>query len=145
MTTCVHTDQAEEPVVLTLTVTLVVKRQGRSPWVSSGTPCWRPRSVHSASRRLQQQRQHSQYYRFTAVILVNPCQSAHPVENWRILSEQSFTPHVPLPMATSAFGLGRRRQRNPWWCYLYHLCTVRHHNQYNGCTYSKVMPDVALI
>jgi len=32
-----------------------------------------------------------------------------PVNNWRILLEQSFTACMPLLMATSTFALGRRR------------------------------------
>ena len=31
-----------------------------------------------------------------------------PVKNWKILLEQSFTGHITLLMASSAFGLGRR-------------------------------------
>jgi len=31
-----------------------------------------------------------------------------PVKKWWILLEQSFATHMPLPVATSAYGLGRR-------------------------------------
>jgi len=37
---------------------------------------------------------------------------------------QSFTAHMPLLMATSAFGLGRRCWSSPQQCYLHCLCTV---------------------
>jgi len=33
----------------------------------------------------------------------------------------SFTAHMPLLMATSAFRLGRRHWSSPQWCYLHHL------------------------
>jgi len=34
--------------------------------------------------------------------------------------EQSFTAHMVLLMASSTFGLGRRCQSSPQWCYLHH-------------------------
>ena len=43
--------------------------------------------------------------------------------NWRILLVQSFTAHMPLLTATSAFGLGRRCWSSPQQCYLHCLCT----------------------
>jgi len=46
---------------------------------------------------------------FAAIIQVNLRWPAPPVKNWRILLVQSFTAHMSLLMATSAFGLGRRR------------------------------------
>jgi len=46
---------------------------------------------------------------------------APTVKNWRILSVQSFTAHMPLLAATSAFGLGRRRWSSPQQCYLHCL------------------------
>jgi len=45
---------------------------------------------------------------FTAIILVDPSYPASPVKNWRTLLEQSFTAHLPLLMASSTFGVGRR-------------------------------------
>jgi len=39
----------------------------------------------------------------------NLCYLAPPAKNWRILLGQSFTARMRLLMATSAFGLGRRR------------------------------------
>ena len=53
------------------------------------------------------------------------CVSRHapPVKNWRILLVQSFTAHMPLLTATSAFGLGRRRWSFPQQRYLHCLCT----------------------
>jgi len=41
-----------------------------------------------------------------AIIQVNLHQPAPPVKNWRILLVQTFTAHMPLLTATSAFGLG---------------------------------------
>jgi len=38
--------------------------------------------------------------------------------------EQSFTAHMPLLTATSAFGLQRRHVISPQWCYLHRLCTI---------------------
>jgi len=37
-----------------------------------------------------------------------PALGGTPVKKWRILLEQRFTVHMPLLMATSTFGLGRR-------------------------------------
>jgi len=37
-----------------------------------------------------------------------PALAGTPVKNLRMLLEQSFTARMPLPMATSGFGLGRR-------------------------------------
>ena len=42
----------------------------------------------------------------------------------RILSVQSFTVHMPLLTAISAFGLGRRRWSSPQQCYLHCLRTL---------------------
>jgi len=54
------------------------------------------------------------------------CVSRHsPVNNWRILLEQSCTAHMSLLTATSAFGLGRRH-------YLHCLSTLQANPQY--CT-----------
>jgi len=39
-------------------------------------------------------------------------------KNWTISLKQSFTAHMPLMTATTAFRLGRRRQSPPQWCYL---------------------------
>ena len=48
-------------------------------------------------------------YQYQHILSLCMCTSpAPPVKNWRILSVQSFTAHVPLLKATSAFGLGRR-------------------------------------
>jgi len=38
----------------------------------------------------------------------HPVLAGTPVKNWRILLEQSFTARMPLLMAASIFGLGRR-------------------------------------
>ena len=38
--------------------------------------------------------------------------------------EQSFTVHMPLTKAASAFGLGRECKSSPQWCYLQRLCTI---------------------
>jgi len=43
-----------------------------------------------------------------AIIEVNLYYLTCPVNNWRILLEQSFTDCMILLMATSRFGLGRR-------------------------------------
>ena len=56
--------------------------------------------------------------RFYSNIPVNRRQPAPPVKKWRILVVQSFTAHMPLLTATSAFGLGRRRWSSPRQCYL---------------------------
>ena len=37
---------------------------------------------------------------------------------------QSFTVHMPLLVATSAFGLGRRRWSSPQQCYLHYVLTL---------------------
>ena len=59
------------------------------------------------------------------IIQVNLWQlTSHAAKNWRILLQQSFTVHMLLMMANSAFGLGRRRQSSPRWCYRYRLRTV---------------------
>ena len=51
------------------------------------------------------------------------CVSMYPkLKNWRILSEQSFTAHMPSKMATSALTLGRRH-------YLHHLCSTSEFTQ----------------
>ena len=47
---------------------------------------------------------HNNNHRFMAITQVNLQQSAPPVKNRRILQLQSFTAHMPLLMATSAFG-----------------------------------------
>jgi len=62
-------------------------------------------------------------HRFMAIMQVNLCQPASSVNNWRILLVQTFTPHLPLLMATSTFGLGRRRCSSLQQCYLYCLHT----------------------
>jgi len=49
---------------------------------------------------------------------------------------QSFTAHMPLPAATSAFGLGRRRWSSPQQCYLHCLRTV---SLMKLCSYSLPM------
>ena len=46
-------------------------------------------------------------HRFTAIIQVSVHYLAPPVKNSRILLLQSFTAHMPLLVATSAYGLGR--------------------------------------
>jgi len=51
-------------------------------------------------------------FTFMAIIEVNLLYQAPPVKNWMILLVQSFTAHMPLLMATSAFGLGRRHWRS---------------------------------
>jgi len=48
-----------------------------------------------------------------AIIQVNLHLPAPPAKNWRILLVRSFTAHMPLLMATSAFGLERRRWSSP--------------------------------
>jgi len=45
-----------------------------------------------------------------AIIHVNLCQPAPPVENWTILLMQSLTAHMPLLTVTIAFGLGKRQK-----------------------------------
>jgi len=62
--------------------------------------------------------------RFTAIAQDQPA-SAPPVKNWRILLEQTFTARMPLLMAASAFGLGRRRWSSSQQCYLHCLCTFQ--------------------
>jgi len=57
-------------------------------------------------------------HRFMAIIRW----PAPPVNNWRILLLISFTAHMPLLTATSAFGLGRRRWSSRQ-CYLHRLRT----------------------
>jgi len=58
----------------------------------------------------QQQQQTSLYENHTG----QPALATAPsVKNWRILLVQSFTGRMPLLMATSAFGLGRRRWSSP--------------------------------
>jgi len=52
-----------------------------------------------------------------------PALAGTPVKNLRMLLEQSFTARMPLPMATSGFGLGRRCWSYPQWCYLHCLHT----------------------
>ena len=46
------------------------------------------------------------------------------VKNWRILLVQSFTARMPLLMATSTFGLGRRCWSSAQQCYLHYLHTL---------------------
>jgi len=41
-----------------------------------------------------------------------------------ILLERSFTAHIPLLMATSAFGLESRHKSSPQQCVLHRLCTI---------------------
>ena len=53
----------------------------------------------------------------------NTGQLAPPVKNWRIFLVQSFTACMPLLMAASAFGLGRRHWSSPQQCYLHCLHT----------------------
>ena len=64
-------------------------------------------------------------HRFTAITQVTLCYLAPTVNNWRILLVQSFTAHMPLLTATSAFGLGRRRWSSPRQCYLHCLHIMR--------------------
>ena len=68
-------------------------------------------------------RPHDERTTFTAIIQVNLRYPAPPVKNWRILLVQSFTVHMPLLMATSAFRLGRRRWSSHQQCYLLGLRT----------------------
>ena len=42
----------------------------------------------------------------TAHAYVNMSYTKPSIKNWRILLQQSFTAHMPLPMANSAFELG---------------------------------------
>jgi len=57
---------------------------------------------------------------------------AHPVKNWTILLVQRFTARMPLLMATSEFGLGRRCWSSPQQCYLHYLHTLHTWNQINA-------------
>jgi len=41
----------------------------------------------------------------------------------QLRTEKSFTAYVPLPMATTAFGLGRKQWNSPQWGYLWYLKT----------------------
>ena len=43
----------------------------------------------------------------------------------QILLEQSCTADMPLLIATSTFGLGRKRLTSPQWCYLHCLCIIQ--------------------
>jgi len=63
------------------------------------------------------------HHRFTAIIQVNMHQPAPPVKNWRILLVRSFTDHMPLLTATSAFGFGKRHWNFPQQCYPHFLHT----------------------
>jgi len=50
---------------------------------------------------------------------------------------------MPLLMATSAFGLGRRHQNSPEWCYRHILCTFVPQKEHNGITGEAVCrPDI---
>jgi len=46
---------------------------------------------------------------------------------------QSFTAHMPLLTATSAFRLGRRRWSSPQQCYLHCLRTITSRNVCDQC------------
>ena len=63
------------------------------------------------------------HHRFTAIIQVNMHQPAPPVKNWRILLVRSFTAHMPLLTATSAFGFGKRHWNFLQQCYPHFLHT----------------------
>jgi len=52
-----------------------------------------------------------------SIVQVSLCYPASPVKNWRILLEQYFTAHMPLVMATNAFGIGRKCWSSPQHCY----------------------------
>jgi len=62
---------------------------------------------------------------FMAIIQVNLRYLAARVKNWIILLVQSFTAHMPLLTAASAFGLGRRHWSSPQQSYLCCLCTLK--------------------
>ena len=68
---------------------------------------------------LQQQQQQPFYGHYIG----QPALAGTPVKKWRILLVQSFTARMPLLMATSIFGLGRRRCCSPQQCYLHSICT----------------------
>jgi len=44
---------------------------------------------------------------FAAITQVNPRQPATPVTNWSILLLQSFTAHMPLPMAVTLVAVSK--------------------------------------
>ena len=58
---------------------------------------------------------HPQYDHYTG----QPTLAGPPVKNWRILLVQSFTACMPLLIATSAFGIGRRCWSYPQQHYLH--------------------------
>jgi len=64
--------------------------------------------------------------RLKAITHVSWHQPEPAVKNWRILLQQSCTAHMPLLMATSAFGSGRSS--------LYHI-----HKDYNKKYYASKM------
>jgi len=72
------------------------------------------------------------WYRLTWVVLdkgplsgcIQKNLSEPPVKNRSILLEQSFTAYMPLLMATSTFGWGKRSQSSPLHCYLQCLHTL---------------------
>ena len=72
----------------------------------------------SASKAYHNDSANSNVTTTTVTVLLPLCRSTcvswhlHLVKNWRILLVQMFTARMPLLMATSAFGLGRRR----WGC-----------------------------
>ena len=71
---------------------------------------------------------------FTATIHIKLHWPAPPVKNWRILLVQSFTARMPLLMATSTYGLGRRCWSSTQQCYLHCLCTLNNFNKYWSIT-----------
>ena len=50
-----------------------------------------------------------------------PALARNPVKNWKILQQQSFTNHMPLPMEASALAIGRKCYSSLQWWYLYRL------------------------
>jgi len=49
---------------------------------------------------------------------------SHVEHYYKALAAQLHTTHMPLLMATIAFGLGRRWQSSPQWRYLHHFHTT---------------------
>ena len=66
-------------------------------------------NIHRVSLKWREVEIAIQFHYSWGIIQVSLCLPAPAVKNWTISLVQSFTAHMPLLTATSAFGLGRRR------------------------------------